>query len=126
MFKGVIIEESLEDTAVLKQFPILETEVEQVTENFGTPWLTKWTLYTIEIPDDQIADFAKEVQAALDSVRHNWYVDFKNSTTHYIIFKNRIFVIDRTKKEQYQEAQDYGISLGIPTHQVNFTADAVT
>lgn len=125
MFRGIIIEESLHDTSVLKQFPIVETEVEQVTPNFGTPWLKQWTLHTIEVPEDQIADFSQAVQSALDSSRSNWYVDFKNDATHYIIFKNRIFVIDRTKKEQYQEATDYGISLGIPAHQVNFSQHVV-
>ncbi len=126
MFRGVIIEESLEDKNVLKRFPVLEKETEQVTPNFGTPWLTEWNLHTIEVPDDQIAEYAKEVQSALDGARHNWYADFKTDTTHYIIFKGRVFVIDRTKKEEYQEAQDYGISLGIPPHQVNFTANTVT
>jgi len=56
----------------------------------------------------------------LDS-KHNWYADFKNETTHYIIFRNRVFKIDRTKKEQYDEATRYGISLGIPDYQVDFS-----
>lgn len=126
MFNGVIIEESLVDKSVLKRFPILETEVEQVTERFGTPWLTQWTLHTIEVPEAEMSGYATEVQRALDGARHNWYADFKTGTTHYIIFKNRIFVIDRTKREQYQEASDYGVSLGIPSHQVNFTADVIS
>ncbi len=126
MFKGVIIEESLQDKSVMKQFPILETEVEQVTPNFGTPWLKEWHLHTIEIPDNQIADFVHSVQSAIETEhKTSWYADFKNDRTHYIIFKNRIFIIDRTKKEQYQEASDYGVSLGVPPHQVNFVANVV-
>lgn len=125
MFKGVIIEESLEDKTVLQRFPILKAEVEQVMERFGTPWLSQWTLHTIDIPDEQIALFAGEVQKALDGTHHNWYADFKNEKTHYIIFKQRVFVIDRTKYAEYQEAQEYGASLGIPSHQVAFTKNVV-
>ncbi|MEK7531115.1 MAG: hypothetical protein AAB573_04605 [Patescibacteria group bacterium] len=126
MFRGVIIEESLESKDVLNLFPILQTEVEQVTERFGTPWLTEWHLHTIEVPDTQIAEFAKAVQLAIESAHQtSWYADFKTDTVHYIIFKNKIFVIDRTKREEYQAAQDYGISLGVPPHQVNFTTNVV-
>lgn len=125
MFRGVIIEESLEDKSVLKRFPILETEIEQVAERFGTPWLKEWTLHTIEVPENKIASFAEEVQVALDGARHNWYADFKTDKTHYIIFKNRIFVIDRSKFDEYKAAEEYGVSLGIPPHQVNFTQNVI-
>lgn len=126
MYTGVIIEESLENEDILKKIKIVSTEIEQVTENFKTPWLTQWTLDTVEIPESEIEAVAQEVQSAIDSVHNtSWYVDFKNDSTHYIIFKNRIFVIDRTKREQYQEASDYGVSLGVPAHQVNFVINTI-
>ncbi|MFA6446381.1 MAG: hypothetical protein WCW14_04010, partial [Candidatus Paceibacterota bacterium] len=51
---------------------------------------------------------------------HPWYADFKNKKTHYIIFRDKVFKIDRTSKEQYDEVKRYGISLGIPPYQVDF------
>jgi len=51
---------------------------------------------------------------------HDWYADFKNDTHHYIIFRNKIFFVDKQSKEQYDEAKKYGISLGIPEYQVDF------
>ncbi|MBI2021543.1 hypothetical protein HYS93_01520 [Candidatus Daviesbacteria bacterium] len=42
-FKGVVIEESLKDTSVLKEAKILSTKVELVTKKHKTPWLKKWT-----------------------------------------------------------------------------------
>ncbi len=48
-FKGVIIEESLENKQVLKKTKITETEVEAVTEKHKTPWIKQWTLHTAEI-----------------------------------------------------------------------------
>ena len=122
MFSGVIIEESLQDREVLKRFPIVETEVEQVTENFKTPWLTQWTLDTIEVPDDQIDEFAQEVSASLDREHGgSWYADFKSDSMHYIIFCEKFFKVDRTKKDEYGAVTAYGVSIGIPAHQLNFS-----
>jgi hypothetical protein len=118
-FSGTIIEESLENKDVLKKIKIIATKVEPVTEKHKTPWIKKWTLDTVKILENQANDIAKEISQALDS-QHAWYADFKNSITHYIIFRNKIFIIDRKSKEQYEEAKKYGISLGIPEYQVDF------
>ena len=42
---------------------------------------------------------------------------------YYIIFRDKVFYIDRKSKEQYDEAKRYGISLGIPEYQVDFAPD---
>jgi len=38
----------------------------------------------------------------------------------FIIFHNQVFKIDRNNQEQYDEAKEYGLSLGIPDYQVDF------
>lgn len=118
-YKGVIIEESLEDKSILKDIRILGTKVEKVTEEHKTPWVTQWTLHTVEIPENQAAEIAEKISKSLDS-KHAWYADFKNDVHHYIIFRDKIFFVDRRSKEQYDEAKRYGISLGIPEYQVDF------
>ncbi len=122
LFKGVIIEESLEDKEVLKKVKIINTKVEQVTQKHQTPWIKKWTLHSVEIPADKADDISEELSQALDS-KHSWYADFKNKQFHYIIFRDKVFKIERTSKEQYNEAKKYGISLGIPEYQVDFHPD---
>ena len=119
---GTIIEESLENKDVLKKVKILKTKVEIVKEKHQTPWIKQWTLHTVEIEENQAENIANELSKALDS-KHDWYADFKNDATHFIIFRNKVFKIDRTSKEQYDEATKYGISLGIPDYQVNFSPD---
>ncbi|NOQ37915.1 hypothetical protein GQ472_03420 [archaeon] len=118
-FTGVIIEESLENSEVLKKVNIIKTRVEKVTEKHKTPWIQQWTMYTVKIPEDKADAIAKELGKALDS-KHDWYADFKNDEFHYIIFRNRIFKVNRSKKEQYDEAIRYGISLKIPEYQLDF------
>ena len=118
-FIGVIIEESLEDKSILNRIKIIKTKIEQVTEKHKTPWINQWTLHTVEIPKNQAKTIAEELSKLLDS-EHDWYADFKNEKYHYIVFRNKVFKIDKTNKEQYNEAKDYGISIGIPEYQVNF------
>lgn len=120
-YRGVIIEESLTNKAILQKVRIISTKVERVTEKHETPWLTKWTLRTVEIPEDQAQEMAKAISQSLDYTNGtSWYADFKNDMNHYIIFQNKIFFIDRHSKAQYDEAKHYGLSLGIPAHQVDF------
>ncbi len=120
-YKGTIIEESLEDASVLKKVKIISTKVEKVVDEHHTPWLKQWTLHKVEIPENMAAQVAEDLSASIVS-DHNgsWYADYKNDKNHYIIFKGKVFFIDRTSKEQYDEAKKYGLSLGIPEHQVDF------
>ena len=118
-FFGTIIEESLDNKSILKRVKILSTKIEIVVEKHKTPWLGKWTLHKVEIPDSQAETVANELSLSLEKA-HAWYADFKNKKIHYIIFLNKIFKIDRKSQGQYTLAKEYGISLGIPDYQVDF------
>jgi len=125
-YQGVIIEEALEDKEVLKKMEIISTKVELITEEHQTPWLSQWTLYTVEILENEAKEIAEEISKSLDrNYGGSWYADFKNDTHHYIIFREKIFFIDRKSKDQYDEAKRYGISLGIPEYQVDFHPEVV-
>lgn len=118
-YKGSIIEESLENKEILKKINITSTRVEKVTEEHETPWLTQWTIHVVEIPENEVKTIAEELSKCLDSGHGgSWYADFKNDTHHYIIFRDKFFNIDRKSKKQYDEAERYGISLGIPERQL--------
>ena len=123
-FNGVVIEESLENGDVLKKMTILSTRVEAVTVRHQTPWLSKWTLHSVELPEAEASNIAAEIRDSIDRSRSgSWYADFKNETHHYIIFHDRIFYIDRKSGDEYDEAKNHGLSLGIPEHQVDFHPD---
>lgn len=120
-YKGIIIEESLNDTSILNDVKILDTKVEEVTPEHHTPWLNQWTLHTVEIPDEKAESFAEIVRKAIDTEHQSWYADYKNPQWHFIIFPKRVFKIARDDAKGYQEAKTYGMSLGIPKHQVDFS-----
>lgn len=120
-YNGTIIEESLANKDVLKKVKIISSKVEPITDEHKTPWLSQWTLHAVEIPENEAQSVAEEISKSLDySHNSSWYADYKNNAHHYIIFRDKIFYIDRKSKEQYDEAKRYGISLGIPEYQVDF------
>ena len=120
-FKGTIIEESLEDKSVLDDVKIISTKVENVTERHKTPWIKQWALHKVEISPDKAQEIAEKISKSLDKNRiHSWYADFKNDDTHYVIYRDKVFKINRAKKEEYKEATQYGLALGIPPYQIDF------
>lgn len=117
-YKGVIIEESLEDKSVLRRIKILKTKIEKVVEKHKTPWLKQWTLHTVEIKGSDADGIAKLISKSLDKKHSSWYADFKSQKCHYIIFPYKIFTVGLDGS--YQEARDWGISIGIPEYQMQF------
>lgn len=121
-YRGTIIEGSLDSKDVLKKMKILSTRVEVVVEKHQTSWLKKWTLHTVEIKEEDASKIAEEISHSFDT-EHSWYADYKNKKYHYIIFRGKTFKIERDSAKQYTEAKKYGISLGIPEHQVDFSPE---
>lgn len=121
-YRGVIIEESLEKVDVLKDVAVVDTKVEQVTEEHKTSWIKQWTLHTVEIPEEKADDVAEKLSVDLEK-EHNWYADFKNDQYHYIIYHGKIFKVDLKNPILYKDAKAYGISVGIPEYQVDFAPD---
>jgi len=120
-YKGDIIEESLSDKGVLKEANIISTRVEKVTNEHQTPWLSQWTLDSIEVTENEAESLAKKLSKALDP-EHGWYIDYRNDQYHFVIFKDKVFKIDRSKKSDYDEMIKYGLSVGTPDYQLpNFS-----
>jgi len=118
---GVIIAESLTDNSVLSDVVIISTKVEPVTKKHETPWINQWTTHTVEVPEEKAAEVANKISKALDK-DHDWYADFKNDTEHFVIYAGKVFhITDRSDKKQYDEATEYGISIGIPDYQLDFS-----
>jgi dephospho-CoA kinase len=121
-YRGIIIEESLENKEVLNKIKILETKIEKVTSEHKSPWITQWTLHTFEVYEENAKQIAEEISRNLDR-RHNWYADFKNSKKHFIIFRDKVFLVYRDNSEEYKKVKEYGLSLGIADYQLDFSPD---
>lgn len=121
-FIGAIIEESLEDRSVLDEVDILKTSIEPVTPNHQTSWADRWTLHEVQIPEDRADAIAQRLSGAIDREHsYAWYADFRNEKIHFVVFRDKVFRVDRSVKEDYLRTVDYGRSLGIPERQLDFT-----
>ena len=58
-FQGVIIEESLDNTAVLNNVKIIKTKISPVVEKHKTPWVKQWTMHTVEITEEDAGKVAE-------------------------------------------------------------------
>ena len=63
-------------------------------------WQGKGAWHFITLPEDKSEEIADEVGKSLDS-KHSWYADFKNEKIHFIIFRDKVFKIDRRNKKEY-------------------------
>lgn len=123
-FTGVIIEESLSKKDILKNLEIISSKTEPITPEHKTPWLNQWTLHTVEVPEIEADDIFNKLSQTFDENHlSSWYADFKNEEFHYIVFPKRVFKIELGKPEQYNEAVQFGLSLGIPDYQLDFSPD---
>jgi len=120
-YKGIIIEESLENKDVLQDVVILKTEISPVEEKDKTPWVENWTLCTVEISENKVEEIAEKISKAIDD-KHagSWFADFENGTWHYIIFRDKVFKVEMAHTEQYEAVREYGKALGIPEYQLGF------
>ncbi len=121
-YKGDIIEESLKNKEVLAGVRIISSRVEQVTAEHQTPWLSRWTLDTIEVSAGDADGVAQKLSTVLDP-EHGWFIDFRNDEYHYVIFVNKVFKLGRSKKSDYEEMIKYGLSVGTPEYQLPNFAD---
>ena len=117
-YKGVIIEESLGDKSILGKIKIIKTKVEPITPEHKTPWLSQWTLHTIEIPEEKSEKIAEEISHSFDPEHPDWYADFKNDKYHFIIYAVKVFKVDLQNPVLYKDAKEYGITIGIPEYQL--------
>lgn len=121
-YRGIIIEESLENNNILKTLKILSTKIKLATEKHKTPWVKQWTLHTVEIPEESAQEIAEKLSSSLDK-NYSWYADYKNDSYHFIVYRNKIFKVDLKNPILYRDAKKYGISLGIPEYQVDFAPE---
>ncbi len=74
---------------------------------------------TVEIDERQIDEYTNRLSTLIDTKHCNaWYCDFRNNKYHYVVFANKVFKLDRNKKQDYIDMQEYAIKLGLPKHQL--------
>ncbi len=105
MFKGTIIENSLNDKSALEKVQI------EKTYRSGN-----WILHDVLVREEQIEQLSKYL------AHGPWYMHFwePGHDTVKVVFKNRIFSISSKDKSTWVDALAHGKSIGIPDDQLDF------
>ena len=107
-YNGVIIEESLDDNRVINNLEIIRVKISSALKQED-----RWHLYTVLISE-------KNIEKLSQSLKHGWYMHFWKEQRVIAIFKDRKFEFDYNKKETWEPAIKYGLSIGIPKEQLDF------
>lgn len=111
VWKGVILEESLEDSSLLKLVKIKQTENEQLEGESRT-----MTFHKFELSDNNKALF---IEKAMKSIRQEFYIHIVKKGVMYVIFKGKMFKFSKGYPE-LESARRYGVSVGISPEQMPF------
>jgi len=102
-YHGTIVEQSLTNKDVLNELIILRTYT-----------AGDWMLYDVGIDESSI----KTIQSAMSD--DPWYMNFWNDSKIVCVFKNKTFKMERSDKNTWKDAINYGIAIGIPKEQLDF------
>jgi hypothetical protein len=124
MLKGTLLAESLRVGAELRVADLRLTRVSRrdvsasASVSAGQPPV--WTFLDFEAADDVADALAQSLARCLLS-EVGWYADFTVGNDHVVVFANRIFRYRRGDLTGRAEVVEYGRTVGVPEHQLDWT-----
>jgi len=112
VWKGVIIEESLEDNGLLKLVQIVKT-IKSSLESEKERGILHF--HNIEVDDSKKEEFIKKAKI---SIKQGWYLHICKDKNMVIVFKGKSFDLTKGQKDKFTEAENYGLSIGILEEQL--------
>ena len=110
-YTGIIVEESLEDNRILNKLQIVKVRISN-EEKQGD----RWHLYTVNISE-------KDIELLSKLIKNKWYMHFWKGEKIIAIFRGRKFEFNFNDKSTWKPAVEYGLSIGIPREQLDFTLE---
>ena len=114
-YKGIVLLESLNDPSVLSQIEIVNIRFkDEPTATAEQP--NKWSWYSVRVPESFIEEYMHKVSGSLK--KRAWYTNLWREGDYILIFPNKIFRNQSLHEYEWQEAIEYGMSIGIPLEQL--------
>ena len=119
MYTGLILKESLKYVDILENKHIKVSRIEnwELGDRAADFQPDTWTALFIEGNEENIEYVAKKISKV---ILPRWYANLSDDSTEYVIFHNKIFKHKKGNKKDAKEAIQYGKSIGIPDHQLNW------
>lgn len=113
-FHGILLDVSFKDPHFLGRFKLFAKR-----KSVTNPWV----LHGVVVPSNKIDEVVREIQANLIP-NAPYYGHFYRDSELIVVFKNIVFRIT-PNRSTWQEAIEYGRSLGIPDEQLVFEPNKV-
>lgn len=110
-YKGIIVEESLEDNRILNDLDIQKVEITKAEKPTD-----RWHLYTVMVSQEDINRLA-------NNIKPKWYMHFWKDREVIAIFKDKQFTFNFDDKTTWKPVLECGRSQGIPEEQLDFPID---
>jgi hypothetical protein len=78
-----------------------------------------WTVFDVEVDEARLAEVAEALSTALMD-HGGWYADLRSDAEIVIVFAGRHFRYGRGDTEGRAAAIRYGVSVGVPAHQLDW------
>ena len=114
VWKGVIVEESLENKELLNLVKIVETKQTTLEEQAERGIMH---FHSVEVEDSEKDQYIEKARSAL---KQKWYTHICKDGRMIVVFKGKAFEFTENEKEKIEEAREYGLSLGIVKEQMPF------
>ena len=111
-FTGTFVEESLKDKRLLEQLEIISNHISSVENSED-----KWHLYKVNIEEAVIDELSRQLKT------EKWYMHFWNGDDVIAVFPSKIFYFKHSDRSTWDDAIEYGKSLGIPEDQLDFVIE---
>lgn len=111
MWRGVVLEESLEDKSLLKMANIVDTSVDQLENEDRV-----MTFRNVEVSGSQKDSY---IEKAKDKIKTGFYTHLCKDGQMIVVFRNKVFKFS-ADDPQLEKAREYGESIGIIPEQMVF------
>lgn len=112
LWLGVLIEESLEDPAVLKKVSIVSTECTLLE---GEAQGQQLQFHKIEVSESDVEDICFEVSRA---IRPTWYFHIVSGSKMIVVFRDEILRAEKSDPESIERIIKYGTAHGVLPEQI--------
>lgn len=117
VYRGVVIEESLDDRSPLVLLRATGSNRFDIAEpGEGQPPV--WTVTDFEVDDAAAPGLAAALSGALKP--GPWYVDFNDGHRSYVVFAGRVFSYERGDAAAVELARQHAASVGVPASQIDW------
>ena len=107
-YRGIIIEESLNDNRILNNMAILKMHISGNEQKSD-----RWHLFEVEIEEEYI-------ETVSNQIFDGWYAHFWHGTDIIAIFANKKMRFNYLDKKTWNDVLEYGRKLNIPEEQLDF------